>query len=303
MSLNKRTEEADMTHSVESKMTGQAGPAAPMAVEHGVPLYLASDEALAHLLNRYPSDLLAINSYDASGDLAPAFGEGDGRALLDAVKAGHIWLVLRGVEQAAPGLWAEAQADMARLAPHIGAENARDMTGQLVLSSPAMRAPCHFHAAGVVLFHLRGVKRVWVYPPTETFLPQRLVEQAVAHARTSQAPWSGNHDRSAWRFDIGPGEAVSWPLYAPHRIEDQEGLSVSLSLDYQTPHSRITTGAHRANAILRHLNLPVLPMANTPRPLRAALWAMSLILGRSRSRFEADPATEAGAEFSRTAAA
>src|SRR6185295_5352981 len=156
-SPERRTEKTDMRHSVESKMT-PAGPTAPMAVEHGVPLYLAADEVLIHLLNRYPPELLDIKRY-AGFDL-PIAANWDGESILAAVKAGEIWVTLRGVERAAPGLWAEAQFELARLSPHIGAGGAEDMTGELVLSSPAMRVPCHFHAAGVVLFHLRGVRRV-----------------------------------------------------------------------------------------------------------------------------------------------
>src|SRR6185503_3621287 len=126
----------------------------------------------------------------------------------------------------------------------------------------------------------RGVRCVWVYPPTEAFLPQRLIEQAVTHAATGEAPWSSGQDRSAWRFDIVLGESLAWPLYAPHRIENQEGLCVSLSLSYQTSHSRIAAGAHRANGVIRRLHLPVLSMENTPRALSTVLWAMSLVFNR-----------------------
>ena len=59
---------------------------------------------------------------------------------------------------------------------------------------------------------------------------------------TEELPYQRIMDGAAYRFDIAPGQALTWPLYAPHRVENQEGLCVSLSMDYQTWASRITTG-------------------------------------------------------------
>jgi len=137
------------------------------------------------------------------------------------------------------------------------------MTGQLILSSPTTRVPFHFDAASVVLFRLRGVKRVWVYPNTDPFLPQDVMEQVIMRTTKEELPYQRIMHGAAWRFGIVPGEALSWPLYAPHRVENQEGLCVSLSMDYQKWGSRITTGAHRANGVLRSWGWTMKPMATT----------------------------------------
>ncbi len=150
------------------------------------------------------------------------------------------------------------------------------MTGQLILSSPTTRVPFHFDVAGVVVFHLRGVKRVWVYPNTESFLPQDAMEQVIMRTTKQELPYQRIMDGAAWRFDVVPGEALSWPLYAPHRVENQEGLCVSLSMDYQTSGSRITTGAHRANGVLRRWGWTIKPMATTNWAHRTVLWAAAL---------------------------
>lgn len=271
-----------MTRTVESKMTGVSVPA---AVDHDVPLYLASDEALIHLLDRYPEHLFDINRYefDAEGRATLATGtrgEACGRAVLEAIKAGRLWVNLRSCEEAHPGLWAEVMLAFGKLQPELGAAGARKLTGQLILSSPATRVPFHFDAAGVVLFHLRGVKRVWVYPNTENFLPQADMEKVIMRSTTEELPYQRMMDGAAWRFDIAPGQVLTWPLYAPHRVENQEGLCVSLSMDYQTWASRITTGAHRANGVLRSRGWTVRPMAETDWAHRALLWAASLAFTR-----------------------
>jgi hypothetical protein len=276
-----------MTRTVESNMTGVTVPA---VLEHEVPTYLASDEALIHLLDRYPAELFDINRYTYDGDgrvsLATGTrGEASGREVLQAIKGGELWVNLRSCEDAHPGLWAEVMRAFGQLQPELGVAKkglgaARKMTGQLILSSPATRVPFHFDAAGVVLFHLRGVKRVWVYPTTEAFLPQAEMEKVIMRTTTEELPYQRIMDGAAWRFDIAPGQALTWPLYAPHRVENQEGLCVSLSMDYQTWASRITTGAHRANGVLRSRGWTIKPMAQTSWAHRALLWAASLAFTR-----------------------
>ncbi len=268
-----------MTHPVESKV---ATPPAPVAVEHGVPTYLASDEALIHLLNRYPADLFDINAYefDANGQVSLETGDrghADGATVLKAIKAGKLWVNLRGIEHAHPGLWAEIQASFAKLNPHV---KPRKMTGQLILSSPTTRVPYHFDPAHVVLFHLRGVKRIWIYPNTGAFLPQDAMERVIMRTTTEELPYSRIYDGAAYRFDLVPGEALAWPLYAPHRVENQEGFCVSLSMDYQTWGSRITTGAHRANGVLRRWGWKIQEMSKISEAVRALLWAASLAFER-----------------------
>jgi len=271
-----------MTRTVESKMTGVA---IPTVLDHDVPTYLASDEALVHLLDRYPEHLFDINQYefDSEGQVSLTTGtrgKSSGRDVLAAIKASQLWVNLRRCEDAHPGLWAEVMEAFWKLQPELGATGARKMTGQLILSSPVMRVPFHFDAAGVVLFHLRGVKRVWVYPTTETFLPQQAMEKVIMRTTTEELPYQRLMDGSAYRFDVAPGQALTWPLYAPHRVENQEGLCVSLSMDYQTWASRITTGAHRANGVLRQRGWQIRPMAQTGWAKRALLWAASLAFTR-----------------------
>jgi hypothetical protein len=51
-------------------------------------------------------------------------------------------------------------------------------------------------------------------------------------------------------------------------------------MDYQTWSSRITTGAHRANGVLRRWGRTIKPMAKTGWLHRTGLWAASLAFTR-----------------------
>ncbi len=264
-----------------------AGPAhAPVLLRHDIPLDLAGDTALADLLDNYPADLFDINRYtfDADGQVSLATGERgqcDGATLLEAVRRGELWVNMRGVEHAHPELWAHVMRSFEAMKPDVGGRGARRATGQLILSSPTTKVPFHFDAAGVVLFHLRGRKRIWIYPNTDAFLPQAAMEQVVMRTTTEELPYARSYDGDARVFDLAPGEAVSWPLYAPHRVENLDGPCVSISMDFQTWGSRITTGAHCANGVRRQWGMKPAAMAATPMPVRAGLWAASVAMKKA----------------------
>ncbi len=104
---------------------------------------------------------------------------------------------------------------------------------------------------GVVLFHLRGRKRVFVYPGDEAHLPEHCMEQVVARQTTEELPYDRAFEADARVLDLTPGQALTWPVYAPHRVENLDAFCVSLSMEYQTWPSRLRTGALYTNAVLR----------------------------------------------------
>ena len=261
-------------------------PSEPLVFSHDVAdLGLATDAALANLLDRYPEELFDINaySYDAEGQVSLATGSrgrADGAALLDAIKAGRLWVNLRDVQDAHPDLWEPIARNFGNLADRLKVRPIKT-TGQLILSSPGTKVPYHFDAAGVVLFHLRGRKRLFVYPPDDAHLPQAGMEKTIMRMTTEELPYSRAMDANAWTVDLEAGQALTWPLYAPHRVENLGEFNVSLSLDFQTWDTRLTRGAHFANGVLRKWGVTPAPMAATPFAARAALWACSLAMKKA----------------------
>jgi len=261
---------------------------APVTFQHDL---LASglfdDEALAGLLDAYPAELYDINlfDFDAEGQATMrtgARGRLPGRDVLEGVKAGRIWVQLRRAEAFHAGLGdliAEAFAGIRRQVPDF---KPVQLNGQLILSAPQAKVPFHADAPGVVLFHLRGRKRIWIYPNDEAHMPQQGMENILLKQQTEDLPYRRDMDPAAQVFDLEPGVAAAWPLHAPHRIENQGTFNVSLSVDYQTWDSRITNGAHYANGALRRAGLPIAAMHRTPMAARAGLWAASLALKRAR---------------------
>ncbi|UQV18218.1 hypothetical protein MU852_16010 [Brevundimonas albigilva] len=154
----------------------------------------AEDAALAATLDRYPPELFDINlyDYDEAGQVSlrtGARGRLSGAELLEAIKQGRLWVNLRQVETGWPELWKAAMKEFAAIQAAYPGMRAVKTAGQLILSSPKARVPYHFDAAGVVLFHLRGRKRLFVYPGDEAHLPERNMEQVVARQTTEELPY------------------------------------------------------------------------------------------------------------------
>ncbi len=63
------------------------------------------------------------------------------------------------------------------------------------------------------------------------------------------APW---HDEHARVFDLAPGQILSWPLNAPHRVENIEGVNISMTVSFSSPAIRRREILHLANGLLRH---------------------------------------------------
>lgn len=248
---------------------------------------LFSDEALAEQLERHPADLFDINvfHYDEDGRArlqTGVKGRRPGDELLEAVKQGRVWIQMRRIQDHYPRLGEAMRQVFDELGREIRGFRPIDITGQLILSAPSASVPYHADPPGVVLFHLRGEKRIWIYPPDETHMPCQAMEQILLEQQTEDLPYRREMDAAATVVDLKPGMAAAWPLHAPHRIENQGSFNVSLSCDYQTWGSRITNGAHYANGIIRRAGGPVRSAEDMPYAARAILWGASLGLRRLR---------------------
>ncbi len=267
----------------------------------------ASDEALAAVLDRYPAELFDINlyDYDAEGQVSlrtGARGRLNGEELLAAIQQGRLWVNLRSVETGWPELWAAAMGEFGKVRATYPGLRAVKNAGQLILSSPRARVPYHFDAAGVLLFHLRGRKRIFVYPGDESHLAEVDMEKVVSRQTTEELPYVRGFEADAQVIDLEPGQALTWPIYAPHRVENLDRFCVSLSMDFQTWPSRFRNGALFTNAVLRSRGGRPRLTDRMATPELAARWAASLALKRAgalKSRiatFERDFEPEVGAE-------
>ena len=64
-------------------------------------------------------------------------------------------------------------------------------------------------------------------------------------------PYTKAFEEHAKSFDLEEGQAITWPLNSPHRVDNTE-FCVSITTEYSTRESRIKNACMVANATLRH---------------------------------------------------
>ena len=216
---------------------------------------LFTDEALIALLERHPASETDVCTMSEAGGPYPNkfrtgdFREADGKTLLAAVHAGAVWINLRKAMNIHPEYTALLDRMYGELSSVTGnkAFNAR---GGILISSPIAKVPYHTDKTETILWHVRGQKRLLVYPRTQDFMPDRAYEATLTDLLDDDLPYDPSMDASATVLDLEPGQAASWPLNSPHRVVNKT-FCVSVTTEYSTRESAIKNSAMLTNAMLR----------------------------------------------------
>jgi len=227
-----------------------------IAFRHGLherPMF--SDEGLAAILERYPRQALGV--FTMGEDLEDwrswrrgSAGKMSGERLLAAVKEGRLWLNLRHAN--------EHLSDFADLCDEISAEKEaalgmkvlnRDLG--LLISSPNARVFYHLDVPYSSLWQVRGEKRFWLYPRTEPYVQPAWLERCVHGTAEGQMPFNPGWDDVAETRLLTPGEMITWPQNAPHRVDNGPMMNVSVSMEFMTPPARARANVLHANGLLR----------------------------------------------------
>ena len=216
---------------------------------------LFGDEALIALIDRYPYDKLEVFTmgYDPAASGQWFFGRRgtlDGRALLDGVKAGRLWLNLRKVNHHDPVIHELCARLFADVQTGSGQRTLKEDLG-LLISSPNAHVFYHLDIPLVMLWQMRGVKTLYLYPPEGPCLAERDREAVALRESDEQLPFQPEWDHLALRHDLKPGEMMTWVQTAPHRIVNHDMVNVSLSIEFMTPKAVWKANVLYANGCLR----------------------------------------------------
>lgn len=214
---------------------------------------LFSDDALETLLKNYPRKWLQCYTMgkdpENHRDWTPVhIADRSGAEILQALQKGRIWVNVIHIDEYNED-YSELISDMyqrvSENCPHLS--TIKSSFSALLISSPGVQVYCHIDADANMLWHLKGVKKAWVYPATDKKLaPQNYIEEIIAQERHENVPYEKSFDQYAFHAELHPGDVVSWPQHSPHRIENV-GLNVSLTTSYSSKASRRLIGVHGAN--------------------------------------------------------
>lgn len=221
---------------------------------HKSPLF--SREALAALIRRYPRQHYSLIQTGPRGGKR-VWREGDigsfnGEQVMRAIAGGGLWLMMRDVGTIDARYCAVVEGVLAEVAAKVPGFSMRTHQESLLVSSPDARVPYHADLPGQTLIQLVGRKRVYVYPSTPPFITPAQLEDIALFNYELDLPYQPWFDAHARVFDIGPGDMLSWELNAPHRVENLDTFSVSMTVSYTNDHIRRADVVNLANGLLRH---------------------------------------------------
>ena len=214
---------------------------------------LFSDAALEALLDNYPRKWLQCYTMGTNPehhrDWTPVhIADRSGAEIIEALHKGRFWVNLIHIDKYNDdyaSLISGMYDKIGKNCSHIS--NIRSSFSALLISSPGVQVYCHLDTDANMLWHLKGVKKAWVYPADDPrFTPQNYIEEIVAEERHENIPYEKWFDKHAFHAELHAGDVVSWPQHSPHRIENI-GLNVSLTTSYASKESRRLIGVHGAN--------------------------------------------------------
>lgn len=232
---------------------------------------LFEDAQLADLLDRMPRE--AVHAYVMGDDPEQRdtwrrglIGDATGEQLVTIARDHTLWLNVIGVSRHIPEiaqlidyLYAEVRAATGDDAPH-------ELKTTMLVSSPTAQVFYHADNQPNALWHIRGTKRVYVYPEGDPFISDEALERIVAGRGDEQLPYNRGLDAGATQIDLRPGEVAWWPQNRPHRVTNVEGLNVSLSVERRTPASTRREKRQAANFFARRtVRRPVFAPAGAGR--------------------------------------
>lgn len=217
---------------------------------------LFSDEALARLIDNQPEEYLTIA---AMGTEANKFewitGNRNGvssEQIIQIVKEGKIWINLIAISKfhdeyrkLIDDVYDELEASVPTL-------KARLRSGNLLISSPNAMVYYHTDLPVNMLWHLRGEKRVWVYPFDERFVAPENMERLAAGKMSEDMPYEDWFEDYALSFKLQPGQLITWPQNRPHMVKNLDSMNVSLSTEHRNPVAKRQIMVYKANYYLRN---------------------------------------------------
>jgi hypothetical protein len=235
----------------------------PQKIQHTLhqsPLF--SRAALIDLIENYPRDHYALVHMGEQKNRR-LWREGEtgglsGAQIFEAIAHGRMWLNLREVSKLDKRYGEMLDFVFAELGARVPGFVAPRRGCGILISSPKAQVYYHADLPGQNLWQIEGQKRVYLYPPSAPFLTPRNLEDIALYDMEFDVPYAAWYDEHAKVVDLNPGEFLSWPLNAPHRVENMDCLNVSMTVSYLTEDIRRMQLVNLANGILRHqFKLPV----------------------------------------------
>ncbi len=238
----------------------------PFRLEHRLHQHeLFSRPALEQLIERAPPSNYMLVETGSPGQKKlwreGQIGKVPGGAVIEAIAQGRFWLNLLRVNEFDSRYQALLDQIFAELEERVPGFATFKRINGILISSPRAQVYYHFDTSGQTLWQIQGSKRVYLYPAAPPFLEPESLEKVILYNNETGIKYEPWYEDYASCIDLRPGEMAQWPLNTPHRVENADALSVSMTIEYSTKDIRRAVLLNGANGILRQ-KLKVQPTRN-----------------------------------------
>ncbi len=276
----------------------------PLRLKHRLHQHeLFSRPALARLIEAAPKENYMLIETGGRNERKlwreGEIGDVRGADVIEAIGKGRMWLNLLRVNEIDPRYGELLDSIFAELGDRMPGFATFKRINGILISSPRAQVYYHFDTAGQTLWQIEGSKRVYVYPPAPPFLTPENLENIILYNNEVSVEYQKWYDDYATCMELQPGDMAHWPLNAPHRVDNSDELSVSMTIEYATTDIRRRMFVNGANGLLRE-KLKINPSRNLSgidmwaKTAMYAVAAKSGVLARGRSKrrpitFRLDP--------------
>lgn len=216
---------------------------------------LFTRDAVAKLIENCPAEDLGLESMCVETDrpdrIYGLLGGASGKDAIKAIEKGRMWMNLRRVMDWAP--------EYRKLLDEIFDEFEGRMPGlktfkrnmHILISSPNAKVFYHADIQGQSLWQIEGVKSVYLYPRSDAFMSPQSVEKILLRETDEDLEYQNWFDEYATKVDLQPGNMITWPLYAPHRVQNHDCLNISVAMEHWTKEIWNSYAVHYGNGVLR----------------------------------------------------
>ncbi|PHS38253.1 MAG: hypothetical protein COA91_08350 [Robiginitomaculum sp.] len=245
---------------------------------------LFSDGALADMLDNHPDHMLDVCTMGKDKMYPNKFRTGDfrgcdGKSLIEMVQQGKLYINARRAMNLHPQYNEILQQMYAELSEKTGNKEF-NANGGILISSPIAKVPYHTDRQHVVLWHIHGTKRVYVYPMANKFMSDTSYEAVATNTLLDDLPYEDVFDEDATVLTLKGGEMACWQLNQPHRVVN-ETFCVSIASEYSDHTSALKNSAMYAQAAMRSRFSSKPVWKDTAPPIRLAKAVAGKILKKS----------------------
>ena len=246
-------------------------PDLPFKIRNSLPNHpLFEPERIKRLLRTVPRDRIEIRSVQTrdSNDKKYARGEmldGDPVEAFERLEETPTWILVHESWLHDRDYGDLVNAYISELAEHFEEMQGgvRDIGCWLFLSSRS--SVVHFHSDPDQSFlnQVRGSKTVYTYPAR--VLPESTIENLVRSGDQGAVKYAPEYEQSLNPpVVLNPGESIFLPLYAPHRVINDDVPCISWNVGFNTHKSLRRKKVHLVNFELRKLGVSVSPYNQSP---------------------------------------